>query len=62
METKLVNNCCAAGHFPSKEQKIIFQNEKNRKGSTKNMIQLAGGNFLMGADDKEGFPEDGEGR
>lgn len=54
------NTCCAAGHLPSKEKEIIFQNE-DKKGSTENMIYLSVGNFLMGTNDKEGFPADGEG-
>ncbi len=32
-----------------------------RGGSTAGMKRLAGGTFLMGTDDKEGFPADGEG-
>jgi formylglycine-generating enzyme len=32
-----------------------------RDGSVAGMVLLPGGEFLMGADDAEGFPGDGEG-
>jgi formylglycine-generating enzyme len=34
---------------------------RTTKGSCENMVRLKGGPFLMGTDDRVGFPEDGEG-
>ena len=52
-------SCCACGHAPSvpKENNIAA----NTNVSVNNMIRLEGGNFLMGTNDKDGFPQDGEG-
>lgn len=35
--------------------------ERSNNGPRRDMARLPGGAFLMGTDDKEGFPEDGEG-
>lgn len=52
--------CCAASRAASGEQreKTAFI---NNGVSTRSMIELPGGTFLMGTNDKEGFPDDGEG-
>lgn len=52
--------CCAASRPSSGEKREQPQFEKG-KGNTEGMVRLRGGAFLMGTDDKEGFPADGEG-
>jgi formylglycine-generating enzyme len=58
--------CCSAGR-PAGSEVIVAQNFDNFKKDSKSsdptvgMIRLEGGTFLMGTDDQEGFPEDGEG-
>jgi len=52
------NICCCAGHLPSIPNELI---PRETNASIQNMIKLPGGNFLMGTNDKEGFPHDGEG-
>jgi formylglycine-generating enzyme len=60
-----VNPCCV----PSKEragqialsQQMSVERRLVRAGSTEGMVKLDGGKFLMGTEDKEGFPADGEG-
>ncbi|WP_372516743.1 formylglycine-generating enzyme family protein [Paenibacillus silviterrae] len=58
--------CCSAGR-PAGSEVIVAQNFDNFKKGLKSseptvgMIRLEGGTFLMGTDDQEGFPEDGEG-
>lgn len=51
--------CCAAGRTASKPPEVISVERKRL--SFENMIQLPGGNFLMGSNDLDGFVEDGEG-
>lgn len=60
MESDNKSPCCSASRTTSGElrEKTVFVNKKT---STENMIELSGGSFLMGTDDKEGFPDDGEG-
>jgi len=60
--------CCSATRHPqaesSKTQKSHRAEPRRataRTGSTKGMTALDGGYFLMGTEDNEGFPEDGEG-
>ncbi|WP_373430058.1 formylglycine-generating enzyme family protein [Paenibacillus sp. GD4] len=58
--------CCSAGR-PAGSEVIVAQNFDNFKKDSKSsdptvgMIRLEGGTFLMGTDNQEGFPEDGEG-
>jgi sulfatase modifying factor 1 len=55
--------CCSPGRTPSAlpfEPTPSIQ-KKSRKPSLESMIFLEGGQFLMGTDDQEGFPADGEG-
>ena len=62
MENESNNSCCAASRQPSEAhaaEKIIVS--KTTQASFDNMILLPESKFLMGTDDKEGFPADGEG-
>lgn len=60
-----VNPCCV----PSKERLAQWEYSRRmsgerrvaREGSVEGMIRLDGGTFWMGTEDKEGFPQDGEG-
>ena len=62
MENKKVQNCCAASREKSeKKDEEIFISPASSEISLENMVRLPGGNFLMGTEDKEGFPLDGEG-
>ncbi|MGH9626942.1 MAG: SUMF1/EgtB/PvdO family nonheme iron enzyme, partial [Bryobacteraceae bacterium] len=57
--------CC----IPGRERAAVLElsraasSERLRvaSGSTEGMIKLDGGRFLMGTEDNEGFPADGEG-
>lgn len=53
-------SCCSASRASSGE---TWQQPHFEKGNDKDaeMIRLSGGTFLMGTEDKEGFPADGEG-
>jgi len=55
------NACCAA----SRNAKPQLTDTKSQlmlaTGSTEGMVRLAGGEFLMGSDDRLGYPADGEG-
>lgn len=54
------SSCCTPSREPSGEKKaetIII----HKKISAEGMVRLPGGTFLMGTNDKEGFPADGEG-
>lgn len=63
MEKDKPSSCCSASRLASAK--------KSRQGDNKNvsegkvdltgMVHLKGGKFLMGTDDEEGFPVDGEG-
>ena len=53
-------SCCAAGHSSSKTT-VREAGISGRKGSAEGMALLAGGSFLMGTNDSEGFSGDGEG-
>ena len=62
MENKNKPSCCAASRESSVEKDInVIIEKKTSAVSTNNMIKLPGGKFLMGTNDEEGFPEDGEG-
>lgn len=56
---KETNSCCSPGHGHSIPNENIIPAAVSV--STSGMVKLSGGSFLMGTDDKEGFPEDGEG-
>ena len=61
MENKNKPSCCAASRESSVEKDInVIIEKKTSAVSTNNMIKLPGGKFLMGTNDEEGFPEDGE--
>jgi sulfatase modifying factor 1 len=57
--------CC----IPSRERAAVLQasrdaslgRDKATAGSAVDMVSLAGGKFLMGTNDRDGFPADGEG-
>ncbi len=57
--------CCAAGRKSQRnnptEQVPISSKKSMEPIFTEGMAGLPGGTFLMGSDDEEGFPEDGEG-
>ena len=60
--------CCAASRPNSRQDGDSSARatqatwvDSSGKGSTLGMVQLEGGEFLMGADDTVGFPADGEG-
>ncbi len=55
-------SCCAASRVSSekKDSEIVIK-KKSSVISIDNMLKLPGGKFLMGTDDQEGFPADGEG-
>ena len=62
MEIDNKPSCCAASRTPSdKRDRDIIIEKKLSSISKDNMIKLPGGNFLMGTNDEEGFPADGEG-
>ena len=62
MENKNKHSCCAASReLSGKTDTEVIVKKKTSAVSTNNMIKLPGGKFLMGTNDEEGFPEDGEG-
>lgn len=54
------SSCCTVSRASSPVERTAVS-FANKKVSTEGMIHLSGGNFMMGTDDKEGFPADGEG-
>lgn len=62
MENKNEKNCC---HLPRPFTPVREDQEefigKKKDPNKSNMVLLKGSTFLMGTDDKEGFPQDGEG-
>ena len=62
-QNKNIAPCCGPNKSkPSGKPGIHKQpTSKITKGSTKGMVKLPGGKFLMGTDDENGFPVDGEG-
>ncbi len=52
--------CCSASRKPSEEERKE-RPFKSKESITERLIKLPGGSFLMGTDDKAGFPADGEG-
>jgi formylglycine-generating enzyme len=61
MEKENTNSCCAASRNKSSTsgEQVFIENSKGV--SLDNAIKLIGGKFLMGTNDKDGFPTDGEG-
>ncbi len=56
------HSCCAASRESNKKSAVDSGSfVRVRKGTDKGMIHLPGGPFLMGTEDEEGFPDDGEG-
>lgn len=61
---KPVQSCCgisrsSAGNVT--QERIRFQQGADAKVDKTGMVYIPGGSFLMGTDDREGFPSDGEG-
>lgn len=54
-------NCCAASRSLEANHVSEEQPEGTNPASADKMIYLPGGSFLMGTENKEGFPADGEG-
>ena len=59
----MASPCCGASRPATSKRKKSRRKKTKRKTDTslKGMIHLSGGTFVMGTNDKEGFPEDGEG-
>lgn len=55
--------CCTpnAGHGSASIAAAVIENKRPEPGTLERMIALPGGSFLMGTDNPEGFPQDGEG-
>lgn len=60
-----VNPCCvpskARGETLAQSRAMAAERRRAQARSTADMIKLDGGPFLMGTEDKDGFPADGEG-
>lgn len=56
-------SCCSPGRSTSDGhlKSHIETVKPNDEASTKNMVHLSGGEFMMGTNEKNGFPADGEG-
>ncbi|MER6960103.1 formylglycine-generating enzyme family protein [Streptomyces sp. NPDC000618] len=52
--------CCAPRSGRAPGPPVIVPTVARRVGSLDGMVRVPGGEFLMGTDDTEGFPEDGE--
>ena len=61
MEKENTKSCCAASRDKSSSNPVYAVIENSKEVSFENMMRLPGGKFLMGTNDKEGFPADGEG-
>lgn len=64
MEEEKASPCCSAKRTKSDQTPVpapFVIKKRNGKAPTSDMVYLEGGEFLMGTDDKEGFPADGEG-
>src|SRR5690625_1655386 len=66
MSEKKKSSCCSMSRDTIHDKQQHVQNNKNIKNSgaikfQEKLVQISGGEFLMGTDDKEGFPADGEG-
>ncbi|MFF3372284.1 formylglycine-generating enzyme family protein [Streptomyces sp. NPDC002680] len=53
--------CCAPRSGRAPGPPVVVPSPGLRTGSLDGMVRLTGGEFLMGTNDTEGFPEDGEG-
>jgi sulfatase modifying factor 1 len=60
-----INPCCVPSRRRAQRltesQAASSERPRARSGSLEGMIQLEGGSFLMGTEDADGFPADGEG-
>lgn len=60
-----INPCCVPSKSRADElaisQRMSVERRIVRTGSVDGMVKLDGGPFLMGTEDREGFPADGEG-
>ncbi|MGH2461249.1 MAG: formylglycine-generating enzyme family protein [Chloroflexota bacterium] len=63
--TENLPGCCAPARSGAVSRRVIEPPGRSerppRAGSTRGMVRLPGGAFLMGTDDQAGFPADGEG-
>jgi sulfatase modifying factor 1 len=53
--------CCAVSRETNTQKTALAQSAAQSAGLTNEMIRLDGGAFLMGTENKNGFPADGEG-
>ena len=53
--------CCGPGAPRARPAAARRQVTRTTNGSTRGMVELSGGPFLMGTEDASGFPADGEG-
>src|SRR5688572_19970555 len=60
-----INPCCVPSKSRAEQlalsRRLSVERRIVRSGSVEGMVKLDGGPFLMGTEDKEGFPADGEG-
>nr|WP_052353752.1 formylglycine-generating enzyme family protein [Neobacillus jeddahensis] len=57
-----MSNCCHVSRGTIQDQtSTISKVSRGKSFSEKNMVLIEGGEFLMGTNDSEGFPHDGEG-
>ena len=62
MDQNSKKSCCAASREPGAPRKQgQVEQKEGTKEDLKGMVALPGGCFLMGTEEKEGFPADGEG-
>lgn len=63
--SKVVRSCCSVSRTAvetrDKEASLITMEKAKNHSSIDGMVYIPGGEFLMGTDQKEGFPADGEG-
>ena len=52
---------CCAPSAPARDSSAVAEVTTTRPGSTDGMVELAGGEFLMGNAGPHSYPEDGEG-
>ena len=56
----MADSCCAPS-APARGSSAVAEVTTTRPGSTDGMVELAGGEFLMGNAGPHSYPEDGEG-
>ncbi len=64
MEHAKKSSCCAASRSVAGKHKLVNpkeMNPANQNTAEHDMVYIPGGTFLMGTNQKEGFPADGEG-